>query len=321
MRDLLIGVDIGGTKINAALVQPGGGALSWERCSTRAAYEHGSLLEGVVAVIRRLVARVPNGQRVGAIGVATGGVVDTSTGVVVAANGLLPGWKGVNVGEEIGRRFGAVAVVENDVNAFAVGEQRYGRAQGASIALFVTVGTGIGGALTVKGELVRGAHGAAGELGHVSVPGAGERVCNCGAHGHLEAVASGPAMAERYASLAEDQTVVGFEDVVARGLAGEEAAVSVIAEGAAALGLCLSSLVTVFDPACLVLGGGVVLGAGDLLWAPLLRRIRRMLPPGRPMPEVLRSQLADRAAVLGVVALAQARAADGPDRRPAGSRP
>lgn len=294
--ELTIGVDIGGTKIAAATVDSRGGIVETVVRSTPAADGAGAVLAAVESAIRELA----DHERAAGIGVGTGGVVDHDRGIVLAANDLLPGWAGVDLRRELTERLGKPVAVDNDVNAFAWAEQRFGAGVGYRDVLYVSVGTGVGGALVLAGRPHRGAHFTAGELGHLAVPEAVGRRCNCGRLDHLEAIASGPAMSTRYAELGGEELDLRAIADLAR--SGEALATSVITDGARALGRALAGLVNTIDVPRVVIGGGVA-DMAQVYWQPLTNAFAAELLPGpgavRPVP----AALGPRSAVIGAAGL------------------
>lgn len=248
---VVIGIDVGGTKIAAGLVSRGGEVTRLRRIPTPR--DPAAVLDAMTELAVDLIdllameGRVPAG-----IGVGTGGIVDVETGTIVEASDVIAGWVGVAVAAELRRRTGVSAVrVDNDGNAFALAEWRWGAARGAADALFVAVGTGIGGGLVLDGRLRRGPRGIAGELGRLplhSSDGAARRT--------LEDVAAGPALAAAYVR-ASGHSVDGLKDVAARAAAGERLAREVLEAGAEAVGLGVAQLAVTIDVPLVVVGGGV----------------------------------------------------------------
>ncbi|WP_063829475.1 ROK family protein [Streptomyces violens] len=298
----LLGVDVGGTKIAAGLVSADGALLTSVVRPTPAAQGRDAVLDAIAAAVREL----PGWEGAEGLGIGTGGVIDRDLGVVRSANALLPGWAGTRLSEELSARLGLPVAADNDANVFALAEQTYGAGAGCASALYVSVGTGIGGGLVTGGRLLRGAHWTAGEFGHIAVPEAAGRPCNCGGAGHLEAVASGPAITARFRELAGDEDVYDLRKVAALAESdtptGTEAARAALAEGAAALGRALAGLVNTVDPQRVVIGGGVA-SIGTPFWQPLTEAFAAELLPGpagvRPVP----AALGPRAAVIGAAAL------------------
>lgn len=302
-----VGVDVGGSKIAAGLVGADGALRESLVRPTPAARGPRAVLDAIADAVREL----PGWDRAEGVGIGTGGVVDRDSGVVVSANELLPGWAGTDLRAELTARLGLPVAADNDANVFALAEQVHGAGAGSASALYVSVGTGIGGGLVIDGRLLRGAHRTAGEFGHIAVPEAVGRACNCGRSGHLEAIASGPAITARYRELAAERAFEAEPDardlrrvaaLGAEGGAGADIALAALGEGAAALGRALAGLVNTVDPARVVVGGGVA-SIGAAYWGPLTEAFAAELLPGpsalRPVPAALGA----RAAVVGAAEL------------------
>lgn len=227
-------IDIGGTKIAAAMVTDDGVVTTRQLEATPATEGADAVLAAAIAVGRRAAA----GYAVARVGVSTAGVVDSSSGIITHATDLIRGWAGTELGARLAAGFGAPVHCLNDVHAHALGEAVHGAGRDARSMLLVAVGTGIGGAHVIDGNVVTGSRGAAGHLGHVTVPEslAADLLCSCGRTGHLEAFASGSALAA--AGPGDDG-----RDLLAR--AGR------------ATGTVIGSLLNVLDPDLVVLSGGV----------------------------------------------------------------
>ncbi|MFI7463661.1 ROK family protein [Nonomuraea sp. NPDC049646] len=203
----VLGIDIGGTKTAAALIPASAARETTEihlpaRVPTPAGGGAAAVLAAALELAEdRLAQARAAGMDVIACGVGSAGTVDDN-GVVTHATDALPGWRGTDLASAFTERLGLPVTVLNDVHAWALGEARHGAARGSRLALVLTIGTGVGGALVRDGELLRGRNGMAGSLGHtpaVLPPNAdADRPCPCGATGHLEAYASGPAILSAY---------------------------------------------------------------------------------------------------------------------------
>lgn len=294
----VVGVDIGGTKIAAALVDRAGRAHGMTQVPTP-----GGGAESVLDTVAELVGDVCSGAPVTAIGVAAPGIVDPDSGVVTSATAIVPGWTGARVRPGLAERTGAEITVDNDVRVMALGESAAGNAPGASHVLHVSVGTGVGGAFLRDGWLVRGSTGTAGEIAHLLAPAAGSIPCGCGHYDHVEALAAGPAIAAEYAARTADASAPELPEVVRRMRAGDGDAAAVIREAATTLGRCLSGVVTACDVDAIVLGGGVA-QLGDDFVRPLETALRaETRPPGRAVP-VFPAVLGTDAPVIGAGTLA-----------------
>ncbi|MFD7621710.1 ROK family protein [Streptomyces sp. NPDC059802] len=302
----VIGLDLGGTKIAAALLGPNGTILSRHTRPTPAR-------DGAAAVLDALAgaaAAVDPGRLATALGIAAAGVVDPRTGMVTSATDSIRGWAGTALGAGLADRTGYPVACDNDVRATAGPELAALTADGGpdradqGSLLFVAVGTGVGGAIAVDGRMLHGAAGLAGHLGHLPSPEAAGLPCTCGAAGHLEVIASGPGIAAHYARLT-GAPVDRLETVAARAGQGDASAVRAITTGATATGQVLGGLANALGPDRVVVGGGVPrIGPlyGDALAAAFTAEL---MPPLRGL--VPRAPLfgAD-AAVLGAAALTTA---------------
>ncbi len=312
----VLSLDLGGTKLAASVVDRRGRRLAGRRAACPAA-------GGPAAVVARLVdlargARDVAGVPVEIVGVAAGGPIDRETGVVDRPPNL-PGWTRVPLRAMLSEGLGlpeALIHLENDANAGALAEQRFGAARGRSHAIFLTMGTGIGAGLILGGRLHRGARGLAGEAGHqIVVPDGPE--CGCGGRGCLEAVASGAAIARRLREgfdelpesireAAGSPGAVAARHVIDAARAGDPFAVSFVAGIAALLARGLANLVFVLDPEVIVLG---TLGyrAGDRLMVPLRDELRRLCWPALTRDlDVVASPLGRRLEALSGLAAALA---------------
>lgn len=303
-----IGVDIGGTKVNMGLVDREGRILLQRTFPTQAA-EPG-LMDRIVSGLRAFIADIrASGYGYSGIGVGTAGQIDPATGSVYASSDLIPGYAGTRIRDLLADAFHCPVAVDNDVNVLAVAEKHFGAAKGEANVLCLAIGTGIGGAILVDGELVHGAFGGAGEFGHLSVDMNG-RACICGGKGCLEAYASGTSIARLMAERLRERGLSdgtpppqGAEEVVAGWLAGNEDAAAVMDIVFSALGAALASLVHAFNPGTIVIGGGVA----DI-GQPFFDRIRielgkRAMPSMGRHARVCPSFLGNRSAMVGAAAL------------------
>ncbi|MBO9598783.1 MAG: ROK family protein [Cohnella sp.] len=275
--DYAVGVDIGGTKINAGIVSKAGEVLHSVSLPTLAGQEATS--RRAIEAVERLLAERASADpkpRVRGIGVGTAGQVDWNNGQIRFANGLLPGYGGTPMRSLLESRFGMPVRVDNDVNVLAYTERLLGAGKSCKHFICLAIGTGVGGAIMVDGRLVHGAWGGAGELGHLSVDFNGSS-CICGGRGCLEQYASGTSIARRMREgLAESGMPaegVDTRETFARWQAGDRLATKVMEETIAALGAAIASLAHTFNPEAIVIGGGVA-EAGDLLFKELDKEVR-----------------------------------------------
>lgn len=290
----VIGLDLGGTKIAAALVAADGTVLARHSLPTPAT-------EGAEAVLDALAeaARTVWTPGTTAIGVAAAGVVDPATGTVTSATDTIRGWAGTALATGLAGRTGLPVACDNDVRAAAATELAgpHGDADGPGITMiYAAVGTGVGGAVAVDGRMLHGAAGIAGHLGHLPSPEADGLPCTCGATGHLEAIAAGPGITAHYTRMS-GVPADRLETVAARAAEGEPHATAAIVLGARATGRALGGLANTLGADRVVVGGGVprigalytdALNAGFAaeLMAPL-RTLRPVPPRGGPDAAVL----------------------------------
>ncbi|WP_040283530.1 ROK family protein [Tessaracoccus massiliensis] len=294
-----VGVDLGGTKTAVALVASDGALGEVVTAPTPAAEGGDAVLDVVADLVRRVMP-----DDVLGVGVGTAGVVDSRAGCIISSTDTFRCWVGTDVASGLRSRLSwgddRRVCVLNDVDAHAMGEFRFGAAQGLESLFMVAVGTGVGGALVLGGKLRTGAHHVAGEMGHMPVPGAKKLRCPCGRPGHLEAIAAGPAIERRYASLGGDRA--SGRDIMERADAGyDDDARTVVRDAAVALGKAIAGVVTVVDPAAVVIGGGVA-DAGPVWWQPLRDTIRSEVVPVLAELPVLKAQLGSSAALVGAAA-------------------
>src|ERR671911_447010 len=234
-----VGVDIGGTKIAAGVVSSEGRLLN------EVTYPTADTRERLLSTIAEAIMAVKRGYEVGGVCLAVPGfILARENKVLSAAN--LEAIEGIPLKEELGGRTGLPVTVENDPNAAAWGEFRFGVGKDVDDLVFVTLGTGVGGGIISHGVLLRGARGMGGELGHITAQPGGPR-CGCGNHGCLEALASGTAMV---------RTPLG-EDVLDLARKGDEIALEVLREAGIWLGIGFATFVNLFDPEVIAIGGGL----------------------------------------------------------------
>lgn len=261
----VVAVDIGGTKIACGLVTFSGDGEpvveSVERIPTNPLRGGKAVLADVIAAVEAARARSP--RPVAGVGISTGGVVDPRTGDITYANEMMPGWSGTPLGSAVEEACGIPCRVLNDVHAHALGEARWGGGRGYGSVLVVAVGTGISGAIVEGGVLALGSHDMAGNVGHMACEEAAGIECTCGAVGHLESVAAGPAIVEEYVRLSGEKTdpdgnPVGGAYISRLAEGGDEAAVAAEARSGCALGGVLASSANLIDPEAVILSGSVV---------------------------------------------------------------
>lgn len=283
-----IGIDVGGTKCHGVLVDTDGRVLREARRPTPDAAQ---LVDTLLGIVEELGGNCP-------VGIGVPGLV-TPDGVITASPNLR-GARNVPVGPGLRSALGPAVHVENDATAAAYGEWTAGAARGANDALLVTLGTGIGGGIVMGGELHRGAHGFAGEIGHMTVETDGVE-CPCGRRGCWERYASGSALSR----MGGGRT---GEEVVEAARAGDRSALAVIDDFSRWVAVGVSSLTNVVDPEVVVLGGGVI-DAWDVWEEPVRRWADRFLYASahRARPRIEPAQLGAAAGAVGSALLARDR--------------
>jgi glucokinase len=306
----VLALDIGGTKLAAGVVDEAGRVHSFVVTPSEAERGPRAVLPRLFDLGRRAVAESGiQWAEVGAVGIGCGGPLDAARGVLIAPLHL-PGWHDVPVTAIAEEAYDRPAVLENDATAAAAAEHRYGAGTGARNMVYLTISTGVGGGVVVDGRLYRGAGNGA-ELGHVTVDWHGRPCRGCGRLGCLEAYVSGTSIAERAREAVErngNSSLASLEgptaeDVAAAARAGDELARELWDETVDALACGLTSIVNVFEPELVVLGGGVT-RAGEQLLGPVREWVRAnaMEPAGRSAG-IVAAALGEQVGVVGAAAI------------------
>ena len=297
-ENVVVALDVGGTGMKCALVRPDGTVHHEERHPTLAARGPEAVTENILAVAAGLAGKArADGFEPVAVGVAVPGVVDEENGVAVWSSNV--GFRDVPLRSLLEERLSLPAALGHDVRVGGIAEARLGAGKGERHVLFAAIGTGIAAALVVNGAGYNGAHGAAGELGHIIVRPGGPS-CPCGQHGCLEALASARAIGARYTELSGIADSTAF-DVVSR-IDTDKVARQVWHEAINALADGLITAQALFDVSVLVLGGGLA-EAGDTLLGPLKYAMEKRLTFHR-MPKIVKAALGDTAGCKGAALLA-----------------
>jgi glucokinase len=313
---LVIGVDIGGTKVAAAVVDEDGNMIEKLRVDTPAKTP-GSVNDAVTELVWKLRER----HDVEAIGMGAPGFVSADRSTVLFTPNL--SWRSEPLGVEMTRRLNLPTVVENDANCAAWAETRFGAARGASDVVALTIGTGIGGGIVIGGKLLRGEFGIAAEIGHMNVVIEGGLRCGCGNRGCWEQYGSGsalvreaqefaqhsPSLSQRMLELAGgDYSKITGPEVTQAAREGDPAALEIYRVVAGSIGYGMADLAAILDPSVFVLGGGVA-DAGELLREPVEKAfLERFTGRGRrPAPKVVIARLCGEAGIVGAADLARMR--------------
>lgn len=285
----LLGIDVGGTKVAFALADAEGRILAHERRPTEPSGSPERDVERMVGAARGLLERAGVASaELAAVGLSLPGPIDAERGCVLTPPNL-PGWDEVPVARQVEAAFGCCVRLENDANAAALAEWRYGAGQGAEDLVYLTMSTGVGGGIIAGGRLVRGQGGNAGEVGHVPVEWEGER-CACGQRGCLEAYAGGRAWSQRLQAetpegsrmlaLAGARAALSPVHVVQAAQEGDAFALSELERWNGYLARGIVGLAFTLAPEVVVLGTIAVAAGEALCLEPVRRRVREHLWPG-----------------------------------------
>ncbi|MDO8108238.1 ROK family transcriptional regulator [Isoptericola sp. b441] len=298
---IVLAIDLGATHARLAVTDLASSVLTEHQ-------EHVTIADGPQAVLDRLGALgtqlVAGSGRsladLAGVGVGLPAPVDHETGRPTSPP-IMPGWDRADVPAQLGRWFPAPVLVDNDVNIMALGERRT-HYPDVDHLLFVKVATGIGAGVISDGELRRGAQGAAGDLGHIAVPGGPDVLCHCGNHGCLEAIASGGAIAAGLRR--EGVQASNGADVIALVKAGNPQATAAVREAGRTIGSVLAGVVSMLNPSVIVIGGNLA-SAGEFLLAGIREVVYRRSPPlATQHLRIVASHTKGRAGVLGASAMA-----------------
>jgi glucokinase len=277
---MVLGVDIGGTKVAVGLVDATGEIREQNRAPMVTSGEAAKGLDAVSRSIDGLFAKLGSRPKIEAIGVCAPGPLNPSTGVVINPPNL-PIWHNYPLAEEMRGRYGVEIKIDNDANAAALAETKWGAAKGYRNVFYATIGTGIGTGIVFDGKIYHGHTGAAGEGGHIGIDMQGPR-CNCGKRGCIETLAAGPGIAKRARqklpafanSLLLEMAGGNPQEVTSHIVAkayekGDEAAREVMLETLDMLAYWLGNVIDLLDPDVIVIGGGA-----SLMFRPLLKDIQ-----------------------------------------------
>jgi len=317
-RRLAIGIDIGGTKVAGGVVDADGDLIHRARRDTPHRSKHPSVVEDTIVEVVSELMQVVGSEAVVAVGIGAAGFVAADRATVVFAPHL--SWRHEPLQEALQKRVAVPIFVDNDANAAAWAEWKFGAAQGETHIMMITLGTGIGGGILTNGEVQRGRFGIAGEFGHMQVVPGGHR-CECGNRGCWEQYASGNALVR------EARSLVSADSPIARDLLdrvkgrpgdltgplitqaardGDPTSRELLAEIGNWLGVGIANLAAAFDPGMFVIGGGVS-AAGDLLLTSARETFKRQLTGRgyRPEARIVAAQLGNDAGLIGAADLAR----------------
>ena len=313
-QKLVLGVDLGGTKIATALANAQGEILARGYSPTSAQAGSSAVISTILATIEKILSSNKlDLSRVLGIGIAAAGIIDSDNGKVIFSPNL-PGWHEVPLREAVEQRLSIPVYLGNDANLAALGEWRFGLKKKVANLIYITGGTGIGGGIIIDGKLYTGCRGAAGEIGHMTIDINGPR-CNCGSTGCWEALASGTALATeavRQISQGANTSIVALVDgdmskidakvISEAAKQGDELAKELISRLGYYLGVGLANVVNIFNPELILIGGGIA-KMGGLLLKPAIKVVKeRAFSTSATSAEIKPALLGDDSGVLGAVA-------------------
>lgn len=312
-----IGIDLGGTNIKYGCLNAAGDIIAHASEATLADSGSEALLDQLANIAEKLIRDNEDSSTIELVGVVTPGAVDISSGAVIGGSPNIPGWVGAQIGKTLRNRLNLPVLVENDARAMALAELRLGAGKGVSSAICLTIGTGIGGAVILNGQLWRGSSQSAGEIGHMVVDIDGQ-LGDDGLPGSLESLAAAPAIVRRLKRALNEEVTPVFQELLA-GLSidsltarhvfeaydrGDVLARESIEETARILGLGLVGVVNTFNPERVIIGGGVVDAVGAIV--PLIadKICALALSSAVENLSVVRAELGNQAGFIGAALLA-----------------
>jgi glucokinase len=313
----VVGIDLGGTQLRVAVADDRGRLRTVLRRPTEARQGRQHVIDRIVRTVAEALDQDGTPRtRVAALGIGMPGPLDPAQGLVISPANL-PGFRNVPLNKILTRATGIRSYLHHDAHLAALGEHRRGAARGASELIYITVSTGIGAGLILRNQLYAGAHGVAGEVGHIVVQRGGPH-CRCGNYGCVEAISSGTGIAQAAARLAPDNPESQLHgrqgltaaDVVRAARAGDDLARQILDTAGAYLGVALGTVVNLFNPEVIVLGGSV-LKAGSLLTRPMRQSmVESSWAAARKGLRIVPPALGDDVGLIGAVEFARLCAGD-----------
>lgn len=302
MREPILVIDIGGTKIACGIALPDGRVESIQIEATQASEGGDAILQRVIALARSV--RQTSRITPAAVGVGTAGDVDPVMGTISYATATIPNWLGLPIRARMQSALSLPTFVDNDGNVMALGETVFGAGRRQQAIVGITVGTGIGGGIVMDRHIYRGAKGFAGRMGHIIVDFEKRQPCACGGAGCLEAYAAALPMIADFARRAGVNVgQIGVKEIAEYAAAGNEIAQSVIQRGAFFLGVGIASLVNLLNPEMVIVGGGVA-QIGERYFAEVRRVARERAQPSVRDTPIVPAQLGTNANLIGAAELA-----------------
>ncbi|MEZ5344073.1 MAG: ROK family protein [Pyrinomonadaceae bacterium] len=306
MKEIVVAADLGGTNLRVATVSEEGEVLFRTKKHTPRDESSAGIVNAIVASAKKCISN-SGGGTVRAVSIAAPATVDVEKGKIIVAPNLAA-LNDLNIVAELENRMGIPAILENDALAAAIGERWLGASKGKNDSVMITLGTGVGGGIIVNGEIVRGADGTAGEIGHICVEPNGFE-CGCGSHGCIEQYASAKALVrlarevETEAHQFPSKKVLSSADIFRLGKKGHPAALEAFRLQGYYLGIVIGGLINLLNPEVIVIGGGAA--AGWSLFINVLRdqvKLRAYRKPAE-RAKIVRAKLGDDAGILGAALL------------------
>lgn len=309
MKKTAIGIDLGGTHISAGIVTPAGRIINKKAINYNRAPNGEKGLRLIRQLVNSLFSRTSIIIRdsISGIGIACPGSVHFEKGIVLADSPNLIGWKGTKLKQALESVFGIPVLIDNDANLAAWGEKYWGAGKKYSNFICLTLGTGVGGGIIINNKIYRGSHEYAGEIGHLHISSLAEGApkCSCGSYGCMEALVSAPAIIRDFTRMKKIKLIhnVTAKKIFDAAKKGDKIAGQIVMQTAYYLGVAVSSLINVFDPDIVVIGGGIA-QAGSILFKPAQKviKINCMKHPLRT-PKIVPAKLQKNAGLLGAAAL------------------
>jgi len=306
------GVDLGGTTINIGLVTKNGKIVAENMCDSKIENGVDDVLDRITTIVRELLGSISNQGVTEALGIGTAGKVDIKKGVLIEASNF-PNWRNIHLRDELKKRLCIPIFVDNDANVAAIGEHAYGAGRGVSEMLMVTLGTGVGGGLILRGEIYRGTDGVAGEFGHTVIQQNGP-ICGCGRNGCVEAFIGTRGIIQNVRTRLEsgrksllnniESGKMTPKDISEAAQKGDTVAIEVFRDVGSYLGIALGNVANLLNIERVVVSGGVA-KAGEFILKSAREYLSRtaLKIPGETI-QVHLSTLGDRAGMVGAARLA-----------------
>jgi len=306
----IVGIDLGGTTFKVGVIDFSGKLLYKSDTNTPVELGDKAVLNRIIEKVDEAIEKLKiDKKEILGIGMGAPGILDIENGINIFSPNLK--WNNVNMVAPIKEHFNVPVFIENDVRVAALGEKRFGSGKGRRYMIFIALGTGIGSGIIINGELFRGSIGGGGEIGHMVIDSNGPR-CNCGNYGCFEALAGGPAIVARAEKAIKSGYKTEILELANNNISnitpaliyqaaknGDKVALEIFRETSFYLGLGFVTLTNIFNPECIIVGGGIS-RSWDILMPPVIQMVKtRGFPRSRDVVEILPSSLGEDAGVIG----------------------